>query len=228
MNQFKTQNNLFLTIQLINVSYTVQESTEIAKLVNSLMLQYKQLTNSIEHNMDINKINEISINILSSYQQLIEQNPHLYQDYDKFINHAINTGVDFIELFQNKLIDKGGFQSSICESMVSCVCTFFNKSYTESDVNDLINKVKLFEFLTKEKLVEPRNNLTPMYFYDLGEKYFNFSDDELEEFFIDNRLNILKYIVRESTGNLVAMDNPLNTTKDSYIFNNYNSLLKFK
>lgn len=228
MIQSNTQNNLNLVINVMNVQFTVQESSGLAKIVTDLELQYKQLNNSIRHKLDINKISDIAINILSSYQQLMEQNPHQYHDYDQFINHTIGTGIDFIELFQQNLVELDGFPLSIYEDMVSSVSSFFDKMYKHRSVDELIYKVKLFEWLAKEGLVESKTYQRSFRSWEKSEKKSNFSDDVLEEFFITNRADILKYIARESNGNLVAMDNPLETTRDSYLFNNYNSLLKVR
>lgn len=219
------QINIFQQKEFIN-QFDINVFINIKPIIEDINISFRSFKEACEFQQE-SEIRDKAIAVLSRYRLILEQKREFFhalqnkygEDNDGISNKnhldlsIIDTGLTLLNEFNSKsqLFDKdkkivNALYSDIKELYLSTIGTSLNK--------DFWYELQRYEFLLKEKVIS--NNS------DISRYNFNFSDNELEEFFLQNRFTILSEL-----WNLKYIYSPLENPKFQRFYEMHKKVMSF-
>lgn len=202
------QQNLF--IQQVNINIYVNPT--IQNKLQDLDVTFSEFKTACELLDELEIIRDKALRVLSRYRDILDNKMDFYSALplnDSYTNHSLTkrqvlnlslleTGLVLLSSFldnTNKFDNNKKIAKALYKNIQELYLCLFPNKINEQFFNDL----KFYEFLIKEDILKEEKSI---FAFDIFDESYNssrknnleFSDSELEDFFKENRKNILKIL----------------------------------
>lgn len=231
MNHFPQNNSLsaavIIQVNFLNITYTnIATDSNIHKSISRLVVAQKEFQKCIDWKMSgaetKTKAIELS-SILEALMDFINEVP--YENKFQFSENIIKSSCAVIKQYK-KALSIEGFSEDIIEELTNYTEKFYQNNFGKKINPDFWFKLKCYEWLLKEGLIEQRST----YHHNNSKYSYIFNEEVLEDFFSSNRKEVIKLILENANEyRKVTYTSPLDEkdTHQSYsLYEQISSLVK--
>ncbi len=213
--------NRFTSIQVVNVSFTqIVIDSNINNILTKLKVSFSEFDGLVKMKMPSVDIKRKAIEINSTFEVLMSSTNEVNYDYKiEFSKKIIESCVAVIEKYKKAEEDEE-FGFDLKNDLESKCINFFDRELGNYLDYYFWFQLRYYEWLDKEGFLYENNSR----YAEKNNRYH--SDDYLEDFFKDNRGEIIRKMLGESRGynNSLNVRSPLSDNIKNTIFKAYKIL----
>lgn len=209
-----------ITVNILSIQFVVNEESAQAKLLHELEMQYRKVEDSMKYSQPIQDVTSKVVDLFSIYKSLI--NAHLLGNQDDFNLKTVHTGLNIVKTLEDELLNEQGFNIQILSDLKQVVFDKFHDSFTNFNFKVKENELKRYEFLKAQNLIYSDSFRVTNWGFDTNTSDCGyFQREELDAFFMDNRDEMLNFIVNHTRDGGVHIQYPLINSLDKNIYDCY-------
>lgn len=223
MNNFQQNNTSikFIKIEILNITFNqIRVDSNLNNLLDSLKTKFSELERSIRFKMTSEDVKRKAIEVNSVMHVLMDSIEKVdSHGRDEFSKKIIESCAAVIEEYEKAELT-AALDPEVKKDLVSNCLIFFRKNLGDKIDQIFWNELKYYEWLKKENFVyEAYSNYRQEYV-----RYF--TDEQLEQYFLSNRSDIIKKMLGEERGfdNKLIIYNPLSDERKKTAFEAYKKL----
>uniref|UniRef100_UPI0005F15FC2 hypothetical protein n=1 Tax=Vibrio vulnificus TaxID=672 RepID=UPI0005F15FC2 len=230
MNYYQ-QNNVSISssiqVNFLSVTYVnIIEDSNIHKLISRLKVAQKEFQKCIEWKQPGHEVKSKAIELSSVLEAIMDSSRELpYEKRKEFCGTVVESACVVIEQYKEALTIEG-FSEAIVDELFDYTQKFHEQHFGSSITDKFWFNLKCYEWFLKEGWVSrPHRG-----FINRGSEYnYVFSEEQLEQFFTDNRKAIIKVMLENNDEyHGFTFNSPLVDEDTNQSFLLYNRILTVK
>ncbi|EIW7860212.1 hypothetical protein MH171_000105 [Vibrio parahaemolyticus] len=199
MNNYQ-QNNVSISssiqVNFLSVTYVnIIEDSNIHKLISRLKVAQKEFQKCIEWQQPGHEVKSKALELSSILEAIMDSSRELpYEKRKDFCGTVVESACVVIEQYKDALSIEG-FSEAIVDELFDYTQKFHEQHFGSSITDRFWFNLKCYEWFLKEGWVSRPNRG----FRSRGSEYnYVFSEEQLEQFFADNRKEIIKIMLENN------------------------------
>ncbi|EOB6244205.1 TPA: hypothetical protein I7116_21905 [Vibrio vulnificus] len=233
MNHFQ-QNNVSVSssiqVNFLSVTYVnIIEDSNVHKLISRLIVAQKEFQKCIEWKQPSHEVKSKAVELSSILEAIMDLARDIPDEKRKeFCKNVVESACVVIEQYKDALSIEG-FSKAIVDELFDYTQKFYDL-YFGSSINDQFwFRLQCYEWLLKEGFVSYSSNSFVWGFSDESKYDYVFSEEQLEQFFGENRKKIIEIILENhDERNGLIFKSPLMEVDTKQSFGLYNRILEVK
>ncbi|ENR2169904.1 hypothetical protein ACEUYU_004340 [Vibrio vulnificus] len=233
MNHFQ-QNNVSVSssiqVNFLSVTYVnIIEDSNVHKLISRLIVAQKEFQKCIEWKQPSHEVKSKAVELSSILEAIMDLARDIsYEKRKEFCKNVVESACVVIEQYKDALSIEG-FTKAIVDELLDYTQKFYDQ-YFGSSINDQFwFRLQCYEWLLKEGFVSYSSNSFVWESSDESKYDYVFSEDQLEQFFGENRKKIIEIILKNhDERNGLIFKSPLMEEDAKQSFGLYNRILEVK
>lgn len=230
MNYYQ-QNNVSVAssiqVNFLSVTYVnIIEDSNVHKLISRLKVAQKEFQKCIDWKQPSHEVKSKALELSSILEALMDSSRELpHEKRKEFCEKVVESACVVIEQYKSALSIEG-FSEAIVNELLKYTQEFYNQYFGLSINDNFWFRLKCYEWLLKEGWVSRPN----LYYRGRDSEYkYVFSEEQLEDFFANNRKQIIKIMLDNNDEyNGLTFDSPLVDEETNQSFGLYNRISAIK
>jgi len=213
-----------IRVNFLNVTYVnIIEDSNIHKLISRLVVAQKEFQKSVDWKLPVSEIKSKALESSSILEALMDSTSEVAYDKRKALSEKIiNSCCVVLKQYQDAL-DTDGFEENILNELRVYTQNFFEDNFGRKLDSEFWFNLKCYEWLLKEEFIKK-----PYSSYINSDYSFIFDEKILEEFFISNRNEVIKLILKHKTDNdCLTFSSPLDNTETNQSYSLFCQISEF-